>query len=148
MLFNSACVSTPESVAKVNYFQCKRWSLTALRHKYLYTGLQNWCIMGYVQNVYAWDFHLSCIVFCNWVDLSHMSRILLPQSRCIEGFVQMVYWWAGNGLQNFCDKMNKCTDIRKYSSTSIFWYYIHVPNCEQFCMFSSLMQEIEIKLHY
>ena len=52
MLFNFACVSACESVVKVKYFQRKHWSLTALSHKYLYIGLQTWCIMGYVQKDY------------------------------------------------------------------------------------------------
>ena len=42
-------VSAHESVAKVKYFQCKLWLLTALCHKYSYIGLQTQCIMGYVK---------------------------------------------------------------------------------------------------
>ena len=37
----------------LKYFQCKYWSLTALRHKYPYIGPHTRCIMGYAQIVYC-----------------------------------------------------------------------------------------------
>ena len=50
-VFNSACVSNCELVVKVKYFQCKRWSLTALHHKVPVYCLQTRCIMEYVPKV-------------------------------------------------------------------------------------------------
>ena len=51
LVLNFARVSICESVAKVKYFQCKHWSLSALHFKYPYIGLQSRCIIGYVQKV-------------------------------------------------------------------------------------------------
>ena len=62
MLLNFAHVSACEWVAKVKYFQCKRWLQSVLRHKYPYIGLQTRCIMVYVQKVYSIQFYMSGVL--------------------------------------------------------------------------------------
>ena len=65
-----------ESLAKVEYFQCKHLSLTALHQKYLYIGLQTRQIIEYVQIIYWLIFIQFNSIQFNSILFAFISHII------------------------------------------------------------------------